>query len=58
MPRGRPKKQLQAIQEDEVLEETEEGENSAPAVDEEGLKFILKLEAEGEWSFSCQSTAK
>ena len=48
MPRGRPKKQLQAIQEDEVLEDAEEEENSAPAIDEEKLKVIQKLEAEGE----------
>ena len=47
MPRGRPKKQLQAIQEDEVLEDAEEQEKSAPAIDEEKLKIIRKLEAEG-----------
>ena len=47
MPRGRPKKQLQAIQEDEVLEDAEEQKKSAPAIDEEKLKIIQKLEAEG-----------
>jgi len=48
MPRGRPKKQLQVIQEDEELEDVEEQEDTAPAVDEEKLAVIMKLEAEGE----------
>ena len=48
MPRGRPKKQLQAIQEDEILEDVEEQEEIAPAIDEETLKVIQQLEAEGE----------
>lgn len=47
MPRGRPKKQLQAIQEDEILEDVEEGEESAPAIDEEKLLIIEKLGNEG-----------
>ena len=48
MPRGRPKKQLQVIQEDEILEDAEEGGDSAPVIDEERLKVIQELEAEGE----------
>ncbi len=48
MPRGRPKKQLQAIQEDEILEDVEQQEETAPAIDEEKLKVIQQLEAEGE----------
>ena len=35
MPRGRPKKQLQAIQEDEILEDVLEREEIAPAIGEE-----------------------
>ena len=48
MPRGRPKKQLQAIQEDEILEEVEEHEESAPVIDEKQLEVIEGLEAEGD----------
>ena len=48
MPRGRPKKQLQAIQEDEVLEDVEGQEQTAPAIDEEKMQVIQQLEAEGE----------
>ena len=48
MPRGRPKKQLQAIQEDEVLEEAEEHEESAPVMDKKQLEVIGNLEAEGD----------
>ena len=47
MPRGRPKKQLQAIQEDEVLEDVEEQEECRPAIDEDKLRVIQELEAEG-----------
>ena len=47
MPRGRPKKQLQAIQEDEVLEDVEEKDDTATAIDGEKLKAIEKLQAEG-----------
>lgn len=47
MPRGRPKKQLQAIQEDEVLEEAEKHEESAPVLDDKQLEVIEGLEAEG-----------
>ena len=48
MPRGRPKKQLQAIQEDEILEEAEEHEESAPIISEKQLEVIAGLEAEGD----------
>ena len=47
MPRGRPKKQLQAIQEDEVLEDFEEQDECAPAIDEDKLRVIQELETEG-----------
>ena len=57
MPRGRPKKQLQAIQEDEVLDDIEEQEETAPAIDEEKLKVIQQLEAEGETGRASQLTA-
>ena len=59
MPRGRPKKQLQAIQEDEVLEDVEEQEECAPAIDEDKLRVIQKLEAEGtpasHWTYPAQA---
>ena len=48
MPRGRPKKQLQAIQEDEVLEEAQEHEEVAPITDAKQLEVIEGLEAEGD----------
>ena len=48
MPRGRPKKQLKAIQEDEVLEETEEHEECAPVPDGKQREVIEGLEAEGD----------
>ena len=53
MPRGRPKKQLQAIQEDEILEEAEEHEESAPVINEEQLEVIQGLEAEGDRPAAC-----
>ena len=51
MPRGRPKKQLQAIQEDEVLEDVEKQDDSAIAIDVEKLKAIEMLQAEGKGTF-------